>query len=333
MSFCRCAAVLLERNRNIGIHKIAIAFRPIQRINQFCVTLARQKSTMESVTLVSSNKIFGGHQEVYSHESSELNCKMNFSLYLPPQAEGGDVKLPVIFYLSGLSCSEQNFITKSGFQRYAAEHGIIVVGPDTSPRGVKIPGDDDSWDFGVAAGFYLDASKEPWSKNYRMASYVNKELHELVVQNILSHVADPERVGIMGHSMGGHGALISTLRNPGLYKSASAFAPICNPMQCPWGVKAFNGYLGEDKSKWAEWDATELVKKYDGPPLTLFIDQGDSDQFYLQKQLLPENLVEACRSVGVPVILNIRDGYDHSYYYISTYIGEHFDFHAKILKA
>ncbi|KAL0850239.1 hypothetical protein ABMA28_012090 [Loxostege sticticalis] len=286
---------------------------------------------MEKLQLVSSNKSFGGYQKVYSHESSELKCKMNFSIYLPPQAEG-DVKLPVIFYLSGLTCTEQNFITKSGFQRYAAEHGIIVVGPDTSPRGVKVPGDDESWDFGVSAGFYVDATKDPWSTNYRMASYVNSELYELI-QTAFSNVVDPEKIGIMGHSMGGHGALVSTLRNPGLYKSVSAFAPICNPIQGPWGQKALSGYLGEDKSKWADWDATELVKKYNGPPLTLLLDQGAGDKFYIEKQLLPENLVEACRSVGVPVILNLREDYDHSYYHISTFIGEHFDFHAKILKS
>ncbi|RVE45585.1 hypothetical protein evm_009782 [Chilo suppressalis] len=255
---------------------------------------------------------------------------MNFSIYLPPQAEG-DVKLPVIFFLSGLTCSEQNFITKSGFQRYAAEHGIIVVGPDTSPRGIKIQGDDDSWDFGVGAGFYLDATKEPWSTYYRMGSYVNKELYELILSAF--PVVDPDRIGIMGHSMGGHGALVSTLRNPGLYKTVSAFAPICNPSKCPWGEKAFTGYLGDNKSEWASWDATELVKKYNGPPLTLLLDQGAGDTFYTAKQLLPENLVEACRSVGVPVILNLREDYDHSYYYISTFIGEHFDFHAKILKS
>ncbi|XP_038208638.1 S-formylglutathione hydrolase isoform X1 [Zerene cesonia] len=292
----------------------------------------QKKLKMDSLELVSSNKIFGGDQKVYSHESSELQCKMNFSIYLPPQAEGGDVKLPVIFYLSGLTCTEQNFITKSGFQRYAAEHGIIVVGPDTSPRGVKIEGDDESWDFGVSAGFYLDAEKEPWAKHYRMGSYVNKELYDLII-NAFSNVVDSKRIGIMGHSMGGHGALISALRNPGQYKSASGFAPICNPSACPWGVKAFSGYLGEDKSKWTEWDATELVRKYDGPPLTLFLDQGAADKFYIEKQLLPENLVQACRSAGVPVILKLREGYDHSYYYISTYIGEHFDFHAKILTA
>ncbi|KAL4709203.1 hypothetical protein ACJJTC_008131 [Scirpophaga incertulas] len=286
---------------------------------------------MDQLQLVSANKIFGGYQKVYSHESSVLKCKMNFSIFLPPQAEG-DVKLPVVYYLSGLTCSEQNFITKSGFQRYAAHHGIIVVGPDTSPRGVKIPGDDESWDFGQSAGFYLDAIRDPWSTNYKMGTYLNKELFELIL-TAFSNVANPDRIGIMGHSMGGHGALVSTLRNPGLYKSVSAFAPICNPMKCPWGEKAFKGYLGEDKSKWIEWDATELVKKYDGPPLTLLIDQGAGDKFYIEKQLLPENLVEACRSAEVPVILNLRDGYDHSYYYISTFIGEHFDFHAKILKS
>lgn len=289
-------------------------------------------TNMDSLQLVSSNKIFGGYQKVYAHESSELKCKMNFSIYLPPQADGDNVKLPVIFYLSGLTCTEQNFITKSGFQRYAAQHGIIVVSPDTSPRGVKIPGDDDSWDFGVSAGFYLDAVMDPWSKHYRMGSYVTKELYE-IIQSAFSNLVDPTKFGIMGHSMGGHGALVSTLRNPGLFKSVSAFAPICNPSACPWGEKAFTGYLGKDKNQWAEWDATELVKKYDGPPLTLLIDQGAGDKFYKEKQLLPENLVEACRSVGVPVILNLREDYDHSYYYISTYIGEHFDFHAKILKA
>ncbi|CAG9783059.1 unnamed protein product [Diatraea saccharalis] len=285
---------------------------------------------MEKLRLVSSNKIFGGYQKVFSHESSELKCTMNFSIYLPPQVEG-DVKLPVIFYLSGLTCTEQNFITKAGFQRYAAEHGIIVVGPDTSPRGIKIQGDNESWDFGVSAGFYLDATKEPWSTNYRMGSYVNKELYELI--QAAFPVVDPDRIGIMGHSMGGHGALVSTLRNPGLYKSVSAFAPICNPSKCPWGEKAFTGYLGENKTEWASWDATELVKKYNGPPLTLLLDQGAGDKFYIEKQLLPENIVEACRSAGVPVILNLREDYDHSYYYISTFIGEHFDFHAKILKS
>lgn len=287
---------------------------------------------MEQLELVSSNRCFGGYQKVYSHESAELKCKMNFSIFLPPQAEGGDVPLPVLFYLSGLTCTEQNFIGKSGFQRYASELGIVVVGPDTSPRGVKLPGDDDSWDFGVSAGFYLDAIKEPWSKHYKMDSYVNNEFYQLVLA-AFNDIVDPRRVGITGHSMGGHGALVSTLRHPGQYKSVSAFAPICNPTMCPWGEKAFTGYLGTDKSKWTEWDATELVKKYDGPPLTIFIDQGSADKFYIEKQLLPENLVAACSSAQVPVIFNLREGYDHSYYYIATFIEEHLNFHARILKA
>lgn len=258
---------------------------------------------------------------------------MNFAVYLPPQAEAGDVKLPVVYWLSGLTCTEQNFVTKAGAQRYAADHGLIVVAPDTSPRGVNIPGEDDSYDFGSGAGFYLDATQEPWSKNYRMQSYVTIELYDLVNQ-AFANVVDVDRQGIMGHSMGGHGAMVSALRNPGQYKSVSAFSPICNPTECPWGVKVFTGYLGDKATgKWGEWDTCHLVKKYNGPPLALFVDQGSADQFLEQKQLLPDNLVEACRSAQFPIILKQREGYDHSYFYIASYIGEHFEYHAKILKA
>lgn len=279
-----------------------------------------------ALTEVSSNKSFGGWQKVFSHESAELGCTMKFGIYLPPQAE--DKKLPVIYWLSGLTCSEANFIEKAGAQRYAAEHGVIIVNPDTSPRGLNIPGDSESWDFGVAAAFYLNATQEPWKKNYRMYEYIIGELMSLVNSNFNVAVG---KQSIMGHSMGGHGALTLALKNPGLFKSASGFAPICNPSVCPWGIKVFTGYLGPKESgNWEAWDATELVKKYNGPPLELFIDQGTADQFL--SQLNPQNLVEACKSVGVPVILKQREGYNHSYFYVSSFIGEHIEYHAKHLQ-
>lgn len=279
------------------------------------------------VTEVSSNKMFGGFQKIYSHESKELGCKMNFAVFLPEQIE--NKKLPVIYWLSGLTCNESNFVQKAGAQKYAAQHGIVVVCPDTSPRGVTIPGDSDNWDFGVGAGFYVDATQKPWSQNYRMYSYVTNELINIVNSNfnVLEGIAS-----IMGHSMGGHGALICALKNPGLYKSVSAFSPICNPINCPWGTKAFSGYLGDkESSDWTAWDATELVKKYSGPPLELFIDQGSEDNFYKQKQLLPENLMKAAISSKMPIVMNMRDGYDHSYFYIATFIEEHMEYHAKRL--
>ncbi|XP_066251180.1 S-formylglutathione hydrolase [Euwallacea similis] len=279
-----------------------------------------------ALTEVSTNKSFGGWQKVFSHDSKELGCTMKFGVYLPPQAE--KEKLPVIYWLSGLTCSEANFIEKAGAQRYACEHGVIIVNPDTSPRGLNIAGDSESWDFGVAAGFYLNATQEPWKKNYRMHDYIVKELVSLVNSNF-------DVIGeqsIMGHSMGGHGAFTLALRNPGLFKSASAFAPICNPIQCPWGIKAFTGYLGsQTNGEWEQWDATELVKKYNGPPLELLIDQGSADQFL--SQLNPENLVEACKASEVSAILKKREGYNHSYFYIASFIGEHIEYHAKYLKS
>nr|CAI5822107.1 unnamed protein product [Callosobruchus analis] len=282
-----------------------------------------------ALTEVSSNKIFGGFQKVFSHTSKELGCDMKFGVYLPPQAEENK-KLPVVYWLSGLTCSEANFIEKAGAQRYAAEHGVIIVNPDTSPRGLNIPGDSESWDFGVGAGFYVNATQDPWKKNYRMYSYVTDELPAIVAKNF--GIAEGKQ-SIMGHSMGGHGALICALKNPGMYKSVSAFAPICNPSQCPWGEKAFTGYLGPRESgDWANWDATELVQKYNGPPLELLIDQGLEDNFLKQNQLLPENLVKACKSAGVPVILKKRDGYNHSYFYIASFIGEHLKYHVDHLK-
>ncbi|XP_074027252.1 S-formylglutathione hydrolase isoform X1 [Leptinotarsa decemlineata] len=280
-----------------------------------------------ALTEVSSNKSFGGVQKVFSHDSKELGCTMKFGVYLPPQAE--EKKLPVIYWLSGLTCTEANFIEKSGAQRYAAEYGVIIVNPDTSPRGLNIPGDSESYDFGVGAGFYLNATQEPWKKNYRMFSYVTSELPKIVNDNF------PVAVGqqsIMGHSMGGHGALVCSLKNPGMFKSVSTFSAISNPSQCPWGIKAFTGYLGpKETGSWSEWDATELVKKYNGPPLELLLDQGLADNFLEKKELLPENLLEACKSAGVSAILKKREGYNHSYFYIATFIGEHIKYHSEHL--
>lgn len=285
---------------------------------------------MTQITLVSTTKCFDGNQNVYSHHSKALACEMKFAIYLPPRLDDPNVKLPVLYWLSGLTCDENNFIQKAGAQKYAAEHGIIIVCPDTSPRGVDIAGQDDAYDFGSGAGFYVDAIVEPWSKHYNMFSYVTKELIDVIQINF------PALEGvqsIFGHSMGGHGALISALRCPGQYKSVSAFAPISNPTSCPWGQKAFKGYLGDKPSLWKEWDATELVKSYNGPPIQIFIDQGDADKFLLEKQLLPENLLDACLNAHIPCIYHKRDNYDHSYFFIATFIGEHIAYHAKLLKS
>jgi len=282
---------------------------------------------MTQITLISSNKSCGGSQKIYSHQSKELACEMKFAIYLPPQYST-DLKLPVIYWLSGLTCDENNFIQKAGAQRYAAEYGIIVVCPDTSPRNVNLAGENDSYDFGSGAGFYVDAITDPWRKHYKMYSYVTVELVEVININFS---ALPDKKSIFGHSMGGHGALICALRNPGMYKSVSAFAPICNPKMCPWGEKAFTGYLGDNKELWNEWDATELVAKYKGPSLEVFIDQGTDDQFLKQNQLLPQNLVDACAKAGLPCIYKEREQYDHSYFYIASFIGEHFAYHAKHL--
>lgn len=284
-----------------------------------------RKGTLEEV---SCNKMFGGYQKVFSHESSELKCTMKFGVYLPPAAESG--KVPVIYWLSGLTCSEQNFVTKAGAQAYASELGLIIVAPDTSPRGVGIEGEDDSYDFGTGAGFYVDATQEKWKNNYRMYSYVTKELPSLVDANFPTI---PGRQSVMGHSMGGHGALICALKNPGMYRAVSAFAPICNPMECAWGVKAFTGYLGEDKTAWEAYDAVRLLEKYNGPPLELLIDQGKADNFLADKQLRPENLMQACTSMKYPITMRMQEGYDHSYFFIATFIESHIRHHAKFLKA
>nr|XP_058966270.1 S-formylglutathione hydrolase-like [Pocillopora verrucosa] len=276
---------------------------------------------------VSSAKCFGGLQKVFKHKSLELKCEMKFAVYVPPQAE--EDKVPVLYWLSGLTCTEQNFITKAGAQRTASELGVLIVAPDTSPRSCGIEGEDDSYDFGTGAGFYIDATEEKWKTNYRMYSYITKELPALIESNfpVLSG-----KQSIFGHSMGGHGALICFLKNPGFYKSVSAFAPICNPVQGAWGQKAFTGYLGGNQEAWKEYDATELVKGYDGPPPDILIDQGVADEFY-PSQLLPENFVEACRSKNVPVTLRLHEGYNHSYYFIASFVEDHIRHHARYLNA
>ncbi len=267
---------------------------------------------------------FGGWQDVYRHRSETLGCDMSVGVYFPPQAAAGPC--PVLYWLSGLTCNEQNFITKSGAQRYAAEHGIILVAPDTSPRGDDVA-DADGYDLGKGAGFYLDATREPWASHYRMHDYI---VHELPAW-VESDPSASNRRAISGHSMGGHGALVIALRNPGRYRSVSAFSPIVAPSQVPWGQKAFGAYLGEDRASWNAWDAVELIAGA-SERLPLLIDQGDADEF-LQSQLRPELLQAACASANHPLELRMQPGYDHSYYFIASFIGEHIAHHAKALNA
>jgi S-formylglutathione hydrolase len=277
--------------------------------------------------LISRHAAFGGTVGFYRHAAAETACTMRFAVYLPPQAETR--RVPALWYLAGLTCTEETFMIKAGAQRVAAELGLALVAPDTSPRGVPLPGDSDAWDFGVAAGFYVDATEEPWSRHYRMYSYVTRELAGVVERNF---PVDPGRQGIFGHSMGGHGALTIGLKNPGRYRSISAFAPIAAPMHCPWGVKAFTGYLGTDRERWRVHDACELIRALptaSGRP-PLLVDQGLADQF-LEQQLLPERLEEACRDSGYPVTLRRQPGYDHGYYFISTFVEDHLRHHARAL--
>ena len=277
---------------------------------------------------IESHACFAGTQQVWSHRSAVLGCDMRFAIYLPPQADDGPV--PVLYWLSGLTCSEQNFITKAGAQRYAAEHGIAIVAPDTSPRGDGVP-DDEAYDLGQGAGFYLDATQAPWARHFRMHDYVVDELPALVE----AHFPVDGARAIAGHSMGGHGALTIALRNPGRYRSVSAFSPIVAPTQVPWGVKAFTSYLGEDRDAWKAWDAVELVTsmavRSSGERLPLLIDQGDADEF-LETQLQPWRLQAACEAVGHPLTLRMQPGYDHSYYFIASFIGEHVAHHALALR-
>lgn len=298
-----------------------------------CVKLLQLQFRKMLIKLENNYKCFGGEQRIYSHVSTVLRCEMKFGVFLPGQSLNQDLSslLPTVYFLSGLTCTHENFIQKAGAQRYAAEHGLILVNPDTSPRGLNLPGEDESYDFGTGAGFYLDATENPWKEYYNMYSYITKELIE-VVENNLPMVSKTKR-SIMGHSMGGHGALVAALKNPTLYQSVSTFAPIANPMQCPWGQKIFKGYLGPDEEEWKHWDSTELAKAYQQRPLTLFIDQGSNDEFLESKQLLPEHLLEVIATNDkLSVIWKMRQGYDHGYYYVSTFIGEHLAYHAKNLQ-
>lgn len=278
-----------------------------------------------SIELRSENLCFGGKVAYYSHYSQCCKTEMRFAVYIPPQAQLNPV--PVLYYLSGLTCSEDNFTVKAGAQHYAAESGIMLVAPDTSPRNTGIPDEDKDWDLGSGAGFYINATVEPWQQHYQMYSYVIQELPELIQENfaILAN-----KQGIFGHSMGGHGALICALKNPKKYVSVSAIAPICAPMQCPWGQKAFMTYLGRDRDLWRDYDASELVKK---APLNrpILIDQGTADPFYQQQQLLPEVFEKACQEVGQPLTLRFQEGYDHSYFAIATWMEDHIRHHATFL--
>lgn len=260
----------------------------------------------------------------YQHPSQANNCDMRFAVYAPPQAAAGPV--PVIYYLAGLTCTEETFVTKAGALEHAARHGIMLVAPDTSPR-VALAGDRESWDFGIAAGFYLDATQAPWASHYRMYSYVVDELPKVIAANFNADIA---RSGIMGHSMGGHGALTIALKNPQKYKSLSAFAPIAAPIQSPWGNKAFTGYLGAYRAAWAQYDATELVKAGHKFPGGILIDQGSADKF-LAEQLKPDLLVTACKEAGQECFLQMREGYDHGYFFIQSFISQHMTWHAHLL--
>lgn len=274
-----------------------------------------------SLTLVNQSACFGGTVEFYKHQSVACNGEMKFSVYQPPQAKSEAV--PVLYFLSGLTCTEENFMVKSGVQQFAAKHGLLIVAPDTSPRQAGIAGEEDDWDFGTGAGFYVDATQAPWNQNYRMYSYVTQELPALLAEQFS---VKPDRQGVFGHSMGGHGALVCAFRNPTQYRSVSAFAPIAAPMQCPWGQKAFTNYLGSDQTHWKEYDASQLVltQSFNG---TILIDQGTADAF-LEKQLKPEVFAQSCAEVGQPLNLRYQANYDHSYYFIATFMEDHIRHHA-----
>jgi S-formylglutathione hydrolase len=275
-----------------------------------------------NVQTLSEHRCFGGVQGFYQIDSAEIGLPMRFGVYRPPQALAGD-RRPVLMYLAGLTCTEETFVIKGGAQQFAAEHGLILLTPDTSPRSTGVEGADAHWDFGTAAGFYLDATQAPWATHWRMESHLMNEL----LPGVTAHFGgDAQRTGIFGHSMGGHGALTLALRHPGRFASVSAFAPIAAPTQCPWGHKAFTGYLGTDRSTWARHDATELVKAgHRCPPL--LIDQGLGDKF-LAEQLHPHLFEQACQAVGQPLTLRKHEGYDHGYYFISTFMRDHLAHHA-----
>ena len=275
---------------------------------------------------VSNSMCFGGSQGVYSHASAATGTPMTFQVFLPEHTPGG--RLPVLWWLSGLTCTHENAMIKCHYHRACAERGIALVGPDTSPRGADVP-DDEAYDFGKGAGFYVDATQDPWAQHFQMRSYVEQELPELIAAEF--PMLDLSRQGISGHSMGGHGALTVSLRNPGRFRSTSAFAPIVSPINCPWGQKALGGYLGLDKVKWREYDACALIE--DGARIPeLLVDQGRADNF-LDEQLKTHLLDEACRAADMPATIRLHEGYDHSYFFVSSFIDEHIAWHAERLKA
>ncbi|SEI11752.1 S-formylglutathione hydrolase [Rheinheimera pacifica] len=280
--------------------------------------------TTSALTKVSEQLCFGGKQIRFTHTSTVLNCDMQFSVFLPPQAETQAV--PALYWLSGLTCTDENFSAKAGAQRVAAELGIALIMPDTSPRGDGVPDDaDGAYDFGLGAGFYVNATREPFAKHYRMYDYIVSELPQLLEAELPLSA----KRAISGHSMGGHGALVIGLRNSERYSSMSAFSPICNPVNCPWGIKAFSGYLGDDKSQWQQYDASVLLAAAQDP-LPLLVDQGIADNFY-PEQLRTESLIAAAKQSGAKADIRIQAGYDHSYYFIASFIEQHLRFHAKYL--
>jgi S-formylglutathione hydrolase len=281
--------------------------------------------------LLGAHGCFGGVQRFYRHDSSVIGLPMRFSAYLPPAAVHEKKRVPVLFYLAGLTCTEETFPAKAGAQRLAAKLGMALVSPDTSPRGAQVPGEAQAWDLGVGAGFYLDALQEPWRRHWRMESYLMEELLPLVGEALALDVA---RAGIFGHSMGGHGALTLALRHPGKFRSVSAFAPVVAPSQVPWGVKAFTHYLGADREAWKAHDATELMSAQPAPPYPggILIDQGLDDKF-VDEQLKPELFEQACRKAGQPLTLRRHAGYDHGYYFISTFVADHLRHHSRYLEA
>lgn len=279
--------------------------------------------------LLTAHACYGGAQRFYKHDSREIGLPMKFSLYLPPKAILGE-KVPALLYLAGLTCTEETFMAKAGAQRLAAELGLALITCDTSPRDANVPGQSDAWDFGVGAGFYLNAQQAPWEQNWRMESYIIDELLPMLGRYL---PIDMQRLGIFGHSMGGHGALTLALRHPGTFKSVSAFAPITNPSNCAWGQKAFTGYLGGNEAVWAQHDATRLMESQGKVPYPagILIDQGMADKFLHEKQLLPEAFEAACAKVGQPLVLRQQAGYDHGYYFIQTFMDDHLRHHVQQL--
>ena len=278
-----------------------------------------------SLELIAQNHCFDGEQQRFSHQSESLDCQMNFSIFLPPQAKTEAV--PVLYWLSGLTCTDENFVQKAGAQRYAAEYGIAVVATDTSPRGETVPDDPEaSWDFGLGAGFYVNATEDPWRANYQMYDYITKEIPSLIAANF---PVRPELSAIFGHSMGGHGALTIALRNPDTYRSVSAFSPIVAPTQCPWGDKALSNYLGKDVERWKNYDSCELIRS-GARQLPMLVDQGEADDF-LAEQLRTDLLESVCQESGYTATIRRQEGYDHSYFFIASFIGSHIAFHAREL--